>query len=180
VHEAHRIGRTYCGSPRVHRALKKKQVRVSRRRIIRCPKPRWQVGLSAEGRNEMRTSPCLRLGSLMAAAVLSTACGGYDCVDQTCADLTGDPSLAARKVSICHHPQGDCQGCLGWKVLDSDGNKLADCQDSEPGNCEPFMTQDADDYCTLGAVVGCGKGGSTCETSGDCCAGLVCTVNTCG
>lgn len=44
VHEAHRVGRTYYGSPRVHRALKKQQVRVSRKRIVRLMQEEGLVG----------------------------------------------------------------------------------------------------------------------------------------
>ena len=44
VHEAHRIGRTYYGSPRVHRALKKQHVRVSRKRVVRLMQEEGLVG----------------------------------------------------------------------------------------------------------------------------------------
>ncbi len=44
VHEAHRIGRKYYGSPRVHRALKRKDVHVSRKRIVRLMQEEGLVG----------------------------------------------------------------------------------------------------------------------------------------
>lgn len=44
VHEAHQRGRTYYGSPRVHRALKKQQVRISRKRVIRLMQEEGLVG----------------------------------------------------------------------------------------------------------------------------------------
>ena len=44
VHEAHRQGRTFYGSPRVHRALKKQGVRVSRKRIVRLMQEEGLVG----------------------------------------------------------------------------------------------------------------------------------------
>jgi putative transposase len=44
VHEAHRRGRTYYGSPRIHRALKKQKVRVSRKRVVRLMQEEGLVG----------------------------------------------------------------------------------------------------------------------------------------
>ena len=44
VHEAHLVGRTYYGSPRVHRALKKQDVRVSRKRVVRLMQEEGLVG----------------------------------------------------------------------------------------------------------------------------------------
>jgi putative transposase len=44
VHEAHRRGRTYYGSPRVHRALKKQKVRISRKRVVRLMQEEGLVG----------------------------------------------------------------------------------------------------------------------------------------
>lgn len=44
VHEAHQLGRTYYGSPRVHRALKKQDVRVSRKRVVRLMQEEGLVG----------------------------------------------------------------------------------------------------------------------------------------
>lgn len=44
VHEAHLLGRTYYGSPRVHRALKKQHVRVSRKRVVRLMREEGLVG----------------------------------------------------------------------------------------------------------------------------------------
>ncbi len=44
VHEAHQRGRTYYGSPRVHRALKKQQVRVSRKRVVRLMQEEGLIG----------------------------------------------------------------------------------------------------------------------------------------
>ena len=44
VHEAHMVGRKYYGSPRVHRALKKQQVRISRKRVIRLMQEEGLVG----------------------------------------------------------------------------------------------------------------------------------------
>jgi putative transposase len=45
VHEAHhREGRTYYGSPRVHRALKKQHVRISRKRVVRLMQEEGLVG----------------------------------------------------------------------------------------------------------------------------------------
>ena len=45
VHEAHhREGRTYYGSPRVHRALKKQGVHISRKRIVRLMQEEALVG----------------------------------------------------------------------------------------------------------------------------------------
>ena len=44
VHEAHRLGRKYYGSPRVHRALKKQHVRVSRKRVVRLMQEEGLVG----------------------------------------------------------------------------------------------------------------------------------------
>ncbi len=44
VHEAHRLGRKYYGSPRVHRALKKQNVRVSRKRVVRLMQEEGLVG----------------------------------------------------------------------------------------------------------------------------------------
>lgn len=44
VREAHRVGRTYYGSPRVLRHLKKQQVKVSRKRVIRLMQEEGLVG----------------------------------------------------------------------------------------------------------------------------------------
>jgi len=44
VHEAHQLGRKYYGSPRVHWALKKQQVRVSRKRVVRLMQEEGLVG----------------------------------------------------------------------------------------------------------------------------------------
>ncbi len=44
VREAHGLGRTYYGSPRIHRALKKQQVRVSRKRVARLMREEGLVG----------------------------------------------------------------------------------------------------------------------------------------
>ncbi len=44
VHEAHAQGRKYYGSPRVHRALKKQQVQVSRKRVVRLMQEEGLVG----------------------------------------------------------------------------------------------------------------------------------------
>lgn len=44
VHEAHLVGRKYYGSPRVHRALKKQHVCVSRKRVIRLMRQEGLVG----------------------------------------------------------------------------------------------------------------------------------------
>jgi transposase InsO family protein len=44
VREAHQLGRGYYGSPRVHRALKKRDVRVSRKRIVRLMQEEGLVG----------------------------------------------------------------------------------------------------------------------------------------
>lgn len=44
VHEAHQQGRTYYGSPRVHRALTKQHVPVSRKRVVRLMKEEGLVG----------------------------------------------------------------------------------------------------------------------------------------
>ena len=44
VHEAHLLGRAYYGSPRVHRALEKQGVRVSRKRVIRLMQEEGLVG----------------------------------------------------------------------------------------------------------------------------------------
>jgi len=44
VHEAHQHGRTYYGSPRVHRALKKQGVPVSRKRVVRLMQEEGLVG----------------------------------------------------------------------------------------------------------------------------------------
>jgi transposase InsO family protein len=44
VQEAHQRGRTYYGSPRVHRALKKQNVRVSRKRVVRLMQEEGLVG----------------------------------------------------------------------------------------------------------------------------------------
>jgi putative transposase len=44
VHEAHLLGRKYYGSPRVHRALKKQHVRVSRKRVVRLMQEEGLVG----------------------------------------------------------------------------------------------------------------------------------------
>ncbi len=44
VHEAHQQGRKYYGSPRVHRALKKQHVRVSRKRVVRLMQEEGLVG----------------------------------------------------------------------------------------------------------------------------------------
>jgi putative transposase len=44
VHEAHQIGRTYYGSPRVHRALKKQAIPISRKRVIRLMQEEGLVG----------------------------------------------------------------------------------------------------------------------------------------
>jgi hypothetical protein len=117
--------------------------------------------------------------SLLVIPFAVSSCGGYDCVQHSCAEY--NPSAADINVSICQHPQGDCgEGCKGWRVLDTDGNKISDCADSEPGNCEPFMEDDARNYCTLGHTVGCGQAGTACTVSGDCCAGLFCSLNICG
>lgn len=44
VHEAHRTGRTYYGSPRVHRSLKTQQICISRKRVIRLMQEERLVG----------------------------------------------------------------------------------------------------------------------------------------
>jgi len=44
VREAHQLGRGYYGSPRVHRALKKRHVRVSRKRVVRLMQKEGLVG----------------------------------------------------------------------------------------------------------------------------------------
>src|SRR5438132_7605894 len=44
VHEAHQLGRKYYGSPRVHEALKKQKVRVSRKRVVRLMQEDGLVG----------------------------------------------------------------------------------------------------------------------------------------
>lgn len=44
VHEAHAQGKRYYGSPRVHRALTKKNVRVSRKRVVRLMQEEGLVG----------------------------------------------------------------------------------------------------------------------------------------
>jgi transposase InsO family protein len=44
VYEAHQIGRTYYGSPRVHRALKKRNIPISRKRVIRLMQEEGLVG----------------------------------------------------------------------------------------------------------------------------------------
>jgi putative transposase len=44
VHEAHRLGRKYYGSPRVHDALQKQNVHVSRKRVIRLMQEEGLVG----------------------------------------------------------------------------------------------------------------------------------------
>lgn len=44
VQEAHQRGRTYYGSPRVHRALAKQGVRVSRKRVVRLMQEQGLVG----------------------------------------------------------------------------------------------------------------------------------------
>ena len=44
VHEAHLLGRKYYGSPRVHRALQKQHVRVSRKRVVRLMQEEGLVG----------------------------------------------------------------------------------------------------------------------------------------
>lgn len=119
--------------------------------------------------------------SLLVIASAASSCGGYDCVEHSCAEYSDSASAADTNVSICQHPQGDCgEGCMGWRVLDTDGNKISDCADSEPGNCKPFMEDDARNYCSLGHTVDCGQAGTTCASSGDCCAGLVCSLNICG
>jgi putative transposase len=51
VREAHQRGRTYYGSPRVHRALKKQQVRVSRKRVVRLMQ---EEGLVGRGRRRFK------------------------------------------------------------------------------------------------------------------------------
>jgi transposase InsO family protein len=44
VREAHQLGRKYYGSPRVHRALKKKHIRISRKRVVRLMQEEGLVG----------------------------------------------------------------------------------------------------------------------------------------
>ena len=44
VREAHQLGRGYYGSPRVHRSLKKRNVQVSRKRIVRLMQEEGLVG----------------------------------------------------------------------------------------------------------------------------------------
>jgi len=44
VREAHQLGRGYYGSPRIHRALKKRNVQVSRKRIVRLMQEEGLVG----------------------------------------------------------------------------------------------------------------------------------------
>jgi len=44
VREAHQLGRGYYGSPRVHRALKKRHVLVSRKRVVRLMQEEGLVG----------------------------------------------------------------------------------------------------------------------------------------
>ena len=46
VHEAHLVGRKCYGSPRIHRALQKQSVRVSRKRVIRLMQEQDLVGRS--------------------------------------------------------------------------------------------------------------------------------------
>src|SRR5262245_56274716 len=102
----------------------------------------------------MKLLYALFASALVIPSIVSS-CGGYDCVEQSCASLV-DGASADTNVSICQHPQGDCgDGCTGWRVLDTNGNKISDCLDSEPGNCEPFMKTDAKNYCALGHVVEC-------------------------
>ncbi len=44
VHEAHERGRKYYGSPRIHRALKKQHIRISRKRVVRLMQEEKLVG----------------------------------------------------------------------------------------------------------------------------------------
>lgn len=44
IHEVHQRGRTYYGSPRVHRGLKKKGVLISRKRVVRLMQEEGLVG----------------------------------------------------------------------------------------------------------------------------------------
>jgi len=44
IHEAHQLGRTYYGSPRIHRSLKKQHERISRKRVVRLMKEEGLVG----------------------------------------------------------------------------------------------------------------------------------------
>jgi putative transposase len=44
VREAHGLGRTYYGSPRIQRALQKQQIRISRKRVIRLMQEEGLVG----------------------------------------------------------------------------------------------------------------------------------------
>lgn len=44
VHEAHLLGRKYYGSPRVHQALKKQHIHVSRKRVVRLMQEERLVG----------------------------------------------------------------------------------------------------------------------------------------
>ncbi len=44
MHEAHQLGRKYYGSPRIHRALKRQKVRISRKRVVRLMQEEGLVG----------------------------------------------------------------------------------------------------------------------------------------
>lgn len=86
------------------------------------------------------------------------ACTSFDCQPHAC---------PGREMNICDRGDGYV------RLEDGDGNKLYEC----------FCTVDtmkgaAAKICTEGAV--CRKARSPCKSSGDCCAGLVCSVGVCG
>ena len=115
----------------------------------------------------------MALAALLGLAAPAAGCGGYDCEDLRCAELTGDAS-SSRTVTICRKPQGDCDGCLGRKIVDDDGKTVDACVDSEPGNCEHFMLESAAHVCVLGHT--CTPNGDACGPSGsasaECCSGF--------
>lgn len=94
-------------------------------------------------------------------------CSSEECTELSCSELSGDSSNG-RVFTMCEDAG---EGYV--RLDDEDGEEVYECF------CDTDLMRDAAKrICTEGAV--CRKGGSACESSGDCCAGLVCTYNVCG
>ena len=108
---------------------------------------------------------CPLLGAL-AMLFLAPSCSSEECAEYDCDELT-DNAVLNETLTICERDDGYI------RLDDEDGEKLYECF------CELDSMKDAAGrICSEGAV--CRKAGSPCSGSGDCCAGLFCTVNTCG
>ncbi|MCC6806651.1 MAG: hypothetical protein IT381_04450 [Deltaproteobacteria bacterium] len=110
----------------------------------------------------------LTLLFLATAAIPAASCGKgpLTCTKHECKSLTPNPIMSGA-VNICERPDGYV------RLEDMAGTKLYECFCSVSS-----MKDSAAKICAEGAV--CRKAGSACSISGDCCAGLHCTVNTCG